>query len=155
MQYWNTTANKVFLTVLFELLFIGYTHAQENSPYSRYGLGNLKLTENVVNRGMGGVSIADDNNLTVNPTNPASFANLRMTAYQVGIEGSSINVRNSDASNRTGSMSLSYVNLGFPLSKHVGVSFGLMPQTRSKFQMEQSDSLDGISKVTNHYYGGG
>jgi len=155
MQYWNTITNKTLLVALISSLSIFKSFAQENSPYSRYGLGNIKATENVVNLGMGGVAIADDNNLTVNPTNPASFAGLKLTSFQVGVEAISINVKNDSISNRTGSVNLAYVNLAFPLTKKIGISFGLTPQTRAKFGMQQTDSVPGISAVENNYYGGG
>lgn len=155
MLSWNTITNRLLLACILSALSFTVSFGQENSPYSRYGLGNLKLTENVLHRGMGGVSIADDNPLVCNPTNPASFAGLRLTAYQVGLEGNSVNVRNDSLSNRTGSMALSYLNIGFPLNKHLGFSFGLIPVTRGKYGMQQSDSVAGISKVLYNYYGGG
>jgi hypothetical protein len=155
MQYWNIIKNKTLLIAFISSLSIFKTFAQENSPYSRYGLGNLKLIENTANRGMGGVSIADDNYLITNPTNPASFASLKLTSFQVGIEGINTNVKNSSVSNRTGSLALSYVNLGFPLTKNIGVSFGLMPQTRAKYGMQQLSNIQGISDVEYNYYGGG
>lgn len=155
MQYWNTITNKTLLVAFISSLSILQLHAQENSPYSRYGLGNLKNTENVANLGMGGVSIADDNALVTNPTNPATFVGLRLTSFQVGVEGARVNIRNNSLSNRTGSLALSYVNLGFPIAKNIGLSFGLMPQTRSKYSMEQTGYLDSISKVDYNYYGGG
>ena len=155
MQYWNSTINKIVLVAIFSSLTFFNTSAQENSPYSRFGIGNTKLIENAAHRGMGGVSIADDNTLITNPTNPASFAGLKLTSFQIGIEGVSINVKNDSLSNRTGSLGLSYVNIGMPITKKLGLSFGLMPQTRAKYGMQQNDSVPGISRVTYDYYGGG
>jgi hypothetical protein len=153
MQYWNTTTFKstLFFLFLFSQLAV---FSQENSPYSRYGLGNLKPIENIANRGMGGVSIADDNPLIANPSNPATYTGLRLTSYQVGVEGSSVKIKNATDAYRTGYTVLSYVNIGFAASKKLGLSFGLLPQTRSKYNMEQIDSLP-FSKVLNSYYGGG
>ncbi|HMR82194.1 MAG TPA: hypothetical protein PKE30_03645, partial [Niabella sp.] len=45
------------LTISFIFLFF-VASAQDNSPYSRYGLGNQTPTTNVTNRGMGGVAAA-------------------------------------------------------------------------------------------------
>lgn len=155
MRFWNTTINRLLPAIFLTAFTITVSFGQENSPYSRYGLGNLKQTENVIHRGMGGVCIADENPLACNPNNPASFAGLRLTAYQVGLEGVRVNVRNDSLSNRTGTMGLSYLNIGFPVNKHLGFSFGLSPFTRGKYGMQQSDSLPGISKVLYNYYGGG
>jgi hypothetical protein len=156
MQYWNTIANRTFLLSLVCLLnLLTPSFAQENSPYSRYGFGNLKRIENVANRGMGGVSIADNNPLIANPANPATFASLRLTSFQAAAEGVSINVQNDSLSNRTGGAGIEYLNLAFPVHKRAAISLGLIPQTRSKYSMAQVDSVPGISKVEYNYYGGG
>jgi hypothetical protein len=154
MQYWiNITKKTIALSAI--LFSTTYIQAQENSPYSRYGLGNIKQTENVSNRGMGGVSIADDNSLIANPTNPATYTGLKMTSYQFSVEGSSVNIKNATGANRTGATSINYVNIGLALSKKMGMSFGLLPQTRSKYQMQDVISLPNVSQITRTYYGGG
>jgi hypothetical protein len=72
--------NPPFLFVFSFFFFtITYAAAQENSPYSRYGLGNTLPTTNVVNRGMGGISAAYTDPLSVNFANPASYS--RFQAY--------------------------------------------------------------------------
>ena len=154
MQYWINITKKTIalIAILFSTTFV---QAQENSPYSRYGLGNMKQTENVANRGMGGVSIADDNSLIANPTNPATYTGLKMTSYQFSVEGSAVNIKNATGANRTGATSINYVNIGLALSKKIGMSFGLLPQTRSKYQMQDVISLPNISQITRTYYGGG
>lgn len=154
MQYWKKT---IKLTTLFVLAFSVHQKivAQENSPYSRYGLGNLKQIENIANRGMGGIAIADDNPLIANPVNPATYTGLKLTAYQIGIEASLVKIKSNNSSNRTGSTTLAYMNIGIPVSKKMGISFGLLPQTRSKYSFAKTDSIDGISKVNYNYYGGG
>lgn len=153
MRFWSTTNTNFFFFLL--LLLPGFTlQAQENSPYSRYGIGNLKENQNMANRGMGGISLADNSTLVINPGNPATYTGLKLTSYQFGLEGARIGVRNATSSNQTGYASLSYVNVGIPLAKKIGVSFGLIPVSRSKYSMEQVVTLP-FSKSLNSYYGGG
>lgn len=95
-----------FLSVSFLCsILVSSVQAQDNSPYSRYGLGNQFPTSNIISRGMGGVSAAyvgtylgyanpDPNNtrdsipftevISVNYNNPASFA-----AFQANLEARS------------------------------------------------------------------
>ncbi|HEX8315918.1 MAG TPA: hypothetical protein VF609_13045, partial [Flavisolibacter sp.] len=98
---------RFFFTVII-LLSFSVAQAQDNSPYSRYGLGNQFPRVNVISRGMGGVSAAyvgtylgyanpDPNNtrdsvaftevISVNYNNPASYsgfqANLEPRSKQV------------------------------------------------------------------------
>ena len=46
--------------------------AQDNSPYSRYGIGDLVPSTNIANRSMGGISAGYTDYLSVNFNNPAS-----------------------------------------------------------------------------------
>lgn len=93
-----------FLTLLLSLVVFSSLQAQDNSPYSRYGLGNQFPRANVINRGMGGVSAAyvgtylgyavtEQNNLgkdsaafteviSVNYNNPASYAGFQANLEQ-------------------------------------------------------------------------
>ena len=153
MQFLKSKSNLLLLFIVFTLQSV---LGQENSPYSRYGVGNLKPTENVSNRGMGGVAVADDNPVQANPSNPATYANLKMTCYQVGLEGSWLTVRNANGSYKNGTSNLAYVNIGLPVAKNAGISFGLIPQTRSRYNLQKYSVLPGIdSNALSTYYGGG
>ena len=56
------------------LLIINSANAQDNSPYSRYGLGDIHPTSHILNRGMGGISTAYADQMSVNFINPASYS---------------------------------------------------------------------------------
>lgn len=51
--------------------------AQDNSPYSRYGIGDLTSTTNINNRGMGGITAGYTDQLSVNFNNPASYSSFQ------------------------------------------------------------------------------
>src|SRR5215213_4195328 len=75
--------HKLSLTAaLFTALFFSSVQAQDNSPYSRYGLGNLYPRMNVINRGMGGVSAAYSDIFSINYNNPASYAGFQVFQEQ-------------------------------------------------------------------------
>lgn len=154
MPFWKSTNVKSLLCSL-GFLSLAYTSfSQDNSPYSRFALGNLRPSENVAFKGMASVCLADDNPLIANPSNPATYAGLKMTSYQVAVDATLLTIKNSLTSYRTGGATLTYVNIGFPVSKKTGMSFGLMPQTRSKYSLSEIKDL-GFTTATNSYYGGG
>src|SRR3954469_11380970 len=65
------------LTIAFALITLSLTSfAQDNSPYSRYGLGDLAPNSNVVTRGMGSIAAGYANRFNINSNNPASYANF-------------------------------------------------------------------------------
>ena len=53
-----------------------FCFAQENSPYSRYGVGNILPSGNIQNRGMGGISAGFSDPATINTVNPATYSDL-------------------------------------------------------------------------------
>jgi hypothetical protein len=128
--------------------------AQENSPYSRYGLGDLVPNTNIVNRGMGGISAGYVDILSINYNNPASYSN-----FQTRIEGGKVmsgrvlldvglnyDSRTLSAPNQPESFSSSYgyfshVQLGIPLSKNWGMSFGLRPLSRINYKINRLEEL--------------
>lgn len=153
MQSWISTAK---LKHLFPLLFIGtILQAQDNSPYTRYALGNVKQNFNMANRLMGGVSVADTNALIANPLNPASYSGLRLTSYNVGFDATRNNIKTTSGSNQTGYATISYAVVGIAAGKGIGLAFGLLPQYNARFNMQKTDTLFGLYERTNNFYGGG
>ena len=69
------TMAKYLLVLLVASLMQLTLTAQENSPYSRYGIGDISPNHNILTRGMGGISAGIADNFSVNFTNPASFSN--------------------------------------------------------------------------------
>ena len=113
------------------------TRSQENSPYSRYGLGDLTPAQNNLNRAMGGIATAFGDYSTVNFTNPASYAELKITSLDIGLDYTSRTLRALNPPRKFNSSYLipSYLQLGLPLSKkrNWGMNLGLRPVTRINY----------------------
>ena len=146
--------------------------AQENSPYSRYGLGDLLPSSSIINRSMGGISagymdydkryeIKDGylKSQTINFTNPASYSKLRITSFDLGFEVDSRTIRSVDEVKKFKSVSpiISYVQLGVPLNRkhNLGMTFGLRPITRVNYKIGSGQRLPGIDSVNTLYQGTG
>lgn len=154
MQYWNNRNRFLLFSFILSLHFS--LQAQENSPYSRYGIGNLRDVENIANLGMGGVSVADDNPQVANPINPATYTGLKLASYQVGLTGHFTTLKSATASNKVGKSTLAYVNIGFPISKKMGFSFGLLPLSSVRYNMQTDQMNPELNQEAhNTYYGGG
>ncbi|WP_143309718.1 hypothetical protein [Chitinophaga vietnamensis] len=134
-MHWTKVSILCFLGALF--LVANNATAQDNSPYSRYGLGDLNNNQNIVNRGMGGVSQAYGDPQSVNYINPASYSNLVLTTLDIGVEGGSRSIRDKQASFNSGFGTLSYLQLGIPLKKKWGMNIGLRPVTRVSYNIQQ------------------
>ncbi len=68
--------------ILVFLLSSSTVFAQDNSPYSRYGLGDLVPGTHINNRAMGGVSAGYSDFLSINFNNPASYSNFQSIIEQ-------------------------------------------------------------------------
>ncbi len=133
----RTTAG-IFRLLAFLLLMANGVVAQDNSPYSRYGLGDQYTNQNVINRGMGGVSQAYNDPQSVNFVNPASYSNLVLTTFDIAVEGGARVIANADERFRSGIGSLSYIQLGIPIRRKLGMVLGLRPVTRVSYNVLQN-----------------
>src|SRR5215216_2950393 len=69
-------SKRLVLSAIFSFFGI-MVFAQDNSPYSRYGIGDIVPNTHIVNRGMAGLSATYADPLTVNFTNPASYSSFK------------------------------------------------------------------------------
>lgn len=133
--------------------------AQENSPYSRYGLGDFIPGQNILNRGMGGLSSAFADYSSVNFTNPASYASLKITTFDVGLDYNSRSLRALNPPRKFNSAYLipSYMQIGLPLSKkkNWGMNIGLRPVTRINYDIVRNTRISGIDSAQYSYLGNG
>ena len=77
------------------LVFMGtIAYSQDNTAYSRYGVGLLNETNFIPSRSMGGLGATYSSTENVNFANPASYAALNLISFETGIT-SSVNKVNS------------------------------------------------------------
>jgi hypothetical protein len=133
--------------------------AQENSPYSRFGIGDLLSQQNILNRAMGGVAIPYNDLQSVNFANPASYAYLKVTTLDIGVDITSRTLVSGDPQEKFNSKYLipSYVQIGLPLKKKGfwGMNIGFRPVSRINYDLETRTRLPGIDSVLYNYIGNG
>jgi hypothetical protein len=161
----NKFSSLVAVFILHSLLPLGKENlvccAQSitNSPYSRYGLGEIHNTGFAHNTAMGGIAYALQNDTTapfyINATNPASNASVRLTVFDFGVKNSVMKLETSDKkfiSDRTG---LAYMALAFPVSKWWGAGFGMLPYSNIGYKIYDKKEQDSIGTVNYIYEGTG
>ena len=152
---------KYKLTCLLLAVLPLFSIAQENSPYSRYGVGNLVPEGNLLNRGMGGISAGFADPVTINNLNPASYANIVFTTLDVGVEydGRVIKSQNPLGDFKSNNGIISYLQVAFPLlgtnpkaqlhKTAWGLAFGLKPASKISYKINTATrtSIDSISTL--------
>ena len=153
-----------------QLIANGFINAQDNSPYSRYGLGDHQPGSHIYNRGMGGVSVAfseqpstglsDPRNgksySVINFTNPASYSRffavkeLRSNKLQYGrmlldvgvnLTSHRLHEANNPQTFTSTNAYFSYLQVGVPLKKNWGLVLGLRPLTTIGYRIDKNERL--------------
>jgi hypothetical protein len=151
-------------SLLFFVFFSANVFAQNNSPYSRFGLGDITAGNNVTSRGMGGISAGYADVISINFNNPASYSQFQTILEQrskklasgrvildvgTNLESRSLIAPNTSSKFTSNDLLFSYVQVGLPLRKNWGMSFGIRPLTRISYLINRDDSLkDPISGNT-------
>ncbi|MEO8236127.1 MAG: outer membrane beta-barrel protein [Flavobacterium sp.] len=130
---------KKFLLSSFILLSL-HSFAQEGtaSPYSFYGIGNIKFQGTVENKSMGGLGILPDS-IHVNLQNPASLSALKLTSFGVAGTYNKESLNSASSSEKARRTSLDYLVMAFPLRK-VGLSLGIMPYSSVGYKLEKIEA---------------
>jgi hypothetical protein len=155
-----------FKIFLFALSFTSaaYVSAQTNSPYSRYGIGDMFPKSNITSRGMGGITAGFADYYSVNFGNPASYASFfavqekktkKLDAGRVvfdagiNIENRTLIAPNTPKNFASSDVYFSYLQVGIPLKKNWGLSFGLRPISRIGYKITRNERLK--DPLTNEY----
>tara|TARA_R110000868_G_scaffold125037_5_gene330426 strand:+ start:822 stop:2087 length:1266 start_codon:yes stop_codon:yes gene_type:complete len=124
------------------------------SPYSYFGLGDIRTAGTVDNQMMGGISMYGDS-IHINLKNPAAYSKLRLTTYAAGISQKRIVLKSADAKESTSITNLDYLAIGVPLSERMAVGFGLMPYTSVGYNLQSTITNPDESTLINEYSGDG
>ncbi|MCX8481905.1 MAG: hypothetical protein ORN58_08305 [Sediminibacterium sp.] len=152
--------------ILFTCIFMGtlYTNAQINSPYSRFGLGDVLNTKNIINNSLGGSAVAYpsfiSNNIgqILNFSNPATYGFLKVTSVDLGVSLESFNINSINPTNTFNSAYFvpRYFAMGMPINKQkeIGLAFGFKQISRVNYNINTSSYLTNDT-INNNFEGSG
>jgi hypothetical protein len=155
--------DKIYRAALFIFILASQpVFAQENTPWSRYGLGDPIHSSNILNRGMGNISIAYNNPQSVNFNNPASYSRFgaQKALLDLGIDFQTRTMQNQRKERASFSnVFIPYMAGGFQLKgekrkREWGVAFGLKPISKVSYNI-QSGIRKGADSITYNYEGNG
>jgi hypothetical protein len=140
---------RIFLILIFFICNNFQGQEGTSSPYSFYGIGNLKFKGTTENRAMGGLSIYTDS-IHMNFRNPASYAGNNMSSFNnearlvkftVGIGHTTTELETSDSSDNANTTTFDYLGLNMPMGKF-GMGFGVIPHSSVGYKLESRNSID-------------
>jgi hypothetical protein len=144
---------KVIVIVALFFGLIGYSQENTASPYSFYGLGDVKFKGTEDAKAMGGLSFANDS-LSLNLLNPASYSGLKYVSFGVGATSTFTKLSNSTATEKAKRTSIDYLAIGIPIGSKFGASFGILPYSAVGYKIQSTETV--VTQVrTSRFTGDG
>lgn len=132
------------------------TFAQEGtaSPYSFYGIGDIRFRGNIENRLMGDLSFVSDST-HINLQNPSSIASLKYTTFSVAGGYNAYQFKTSNTTEKAQRATFDYIALAMPISKKAGFSIGLISYSSVGYNIRNANDAQilkyrgagGVNKV--------
>ena len=154
----------VFISILIITQLSLKAQNNTNSPYTRFGYGELADRSFGAGRAMGGVGIGLRSSKQINPMNPASYSCMDSLTFlfDFGVAGQvswfydGVN----DRKNLNGNVE--YIALQFPITRWLAVSAGILPYSHVGYKFGQAytevdapyvESFVGSGSVSDAYVG--
>ncbi len=151
---------KIIVSACLLLSLVSFAQEGTASPYSFYGIGDVRFKGTHEFRSMGGIAIEQDS-IHMNLQNPASFASLKLTTFTIGGTYSSTNLKSEAKSAKATRTTLDYLAVGLPLGKF-GVGFGLIPYSSVGYKIrnlgsstQNNQSFNGTGGMNKAFIGVG
>lgn len=151
----------LFATFLF-VSFASYSQGINTfSPYSRYGIGEVRTRGYANNKALGGISQGIRNDKSVNFLNPASYSSQDSMSFifDFGLEAIGVDYRTNSQSNFNSGANLHHLAIQFPMTKWLGVSAGIQPFSnvgyRLKYTEDDDNLLSSIGAIKYYHFGKG
>ncbi len=143
----------LFLAIVFSI----QTFAQTSnvSPYSFFGIGDQLPNKSVSELSMGGIGGAQNSTSSIFYTNPASYSKLRFTIFDISGKEKFISIDDGKDKQGSSSFNLSYLTMGFPLTKKAGMVFGVQPNTKVGYALLNTDNPNYVEGETEYFSGTG
>jgi hypothetical protein len=122
--------------------FSSIAQNESNSPFSRFGLGDLQNFTTATQFAMGGAGIGFYDYLSINVNNPASYTSILNQRFimQTGGAHSTKLLQTSTQNQVVNSTNFNYLMFAFPVSKFWGSSFGLLPYSEMSYSFTDQNT---------------
>ena len=155
MKTKSSYKSTILLVLALIAMFAGNAQTRISSPYSRFGIGDLQLMNSPVIMGMGGSTVALNSPAIVNFNNPASYHAFEQNSFifEAGLHNKFSKLKTETLSQNSNYITLGYLMLGFPVTRHWKSSFGLLPYSSLGYKVVDN-RIDELTGKTRYNYEG-
>lgn len=136
---------------------MAFAQADVDSPYSLFGMGQVRdKAMNVRLKGMGGTTNAMFG-VGINTENPATYAKIDSLAFlfDAGLYFKASNFRTSSLSERSANATFDHISLAFGLTSWWKLAFGAQPYSTSGYTMVVRDNDPDVGNYATRFKGSG
>ncbi|PIE84422.1 MAG: hypothetical protein CSA07_01535 [Bacteroidia bacterium] len=142
----------------------GPCHGQTNttqSPYSRYGLGELVPRGSIKSFSMGGLTQGLRDGHIINSSNPASYTRQDTMSFilDLGLIGGYQRFESEDTSKEFLTGAIHHVNMQFPVGRYLGMAVGFEPVSQMGYDITRYETrpevLSEVGRIRYRHYGVG
>lgn len=132
-----------------------------NSPYTRFGYGQLATYDMGFSKAMGGTGIALRNSNQINMHNPASYSSVDTLTFimDMGATLQNTNFAENGVRRNARNATFDYFTLQYRLTKGLGMTIGFVPFSNVGYSYSNTQTIrndeDGQVTTTNKYSGEG
>lgn len=134
---------KIFLPVFVFFSLATFAQQATSSPYSFFGIGDVRFRGTVENRMMGSVAVFSDS-IHMNLQNPASYSGLKLSTFTVGAGYNQTNLESYEGKDKAQRTTVDYMAIGLPLFKKATVALGLLPYSSVGYRVSTGDYVPNI-----------
>lgn len=142
---------------MFPTLLFAQFNNNTTSPYSRFGMGELRSYSFGRTTAMGGASLASRYSTQINSSNPASYTAVDSLSFlfEFGIDSRFSNFQTDLGSTNTNDVNFQYFAMGFQINNWLATSIGLIPFSDIGYAVDVHDNIENVGDVLTQYYGAG
>ena len=152
---------KILLVAFIGLASIAYSQTNTNSPYSRFGIGEMANKGFSINNAMGGIGIGLQKPNTINYLNPASYSSQDTMSflYDFGMFGQFSSYTMTEGKNVSNTVNFDHLAFAFPITKWMKASLGVKPYSNVGYNIAipetDIDIIEEMGLVEYHFRGTG
>ena len=150
-----------YIELLIPFVFLTFSFNSDaqvaiNSPYTRFGLGEISQQGFGMSRGMGGTSFAQRFNNQINYLNPASYSAQDTLSFilDFGINGELRELSSQYENVNLKDFNMEHIAIGFPINRWWGASIGILPYSRIGYNMLLEGTFTSTEDLYRVYYEG-
>lgn len=132
---------KVCLSIFLLFSLVSFAQQSSSSPYSFYGIGDVRYKGTNESRAMGGLSFVPDS-IHINIQNPALLSSIKLTSFAVGGTFSPVKLKTSTQNEKAQRTTLDYISIALP-AKKFAVGFGLVPYSSVGYYVRNTTNASG------------